>query len=163
VSGKIDLMARTGDELVNPASGERIVFLQTAADTEGQLLEMDDFWTRPGHRTTEHIHPEMQERWEVITSSVCFRIAGVERIAGPGEVVTAPAGVPHMAWNPDTAPVHLRIQMRPALRWEQFIERLFALARDGHTDERGMPDPTLITELLCAFPREIAPAPSTSA
>lgn len=47
--------------------------------------------------------------------------------------------------------------MRPALRWEQFIERLFALARDGHTDKRGMPDPTLITELLHEFPREIAP------
>jgi len=154
-------MARAGDELVNPASGKRIVFLQTAADTYGQLLEMDDFWTRPGHRTAEHIHPEMQERWEVIAGSVCFRIDGVEQIAGPGEVVIAPAGVPHMAWSIDAAPVHLRIQMQPALRWERFVERLFALARDGHTDERGMPDPTLMIELLGEFPREIAPAPSS--
>jgi uncharacterized RmlC-like cupin family protein len=154
-------MARAGDELVNPVSGERIVFLQTAADTDRQLLEMDDFWTRPGHRTLEHVHPEMQERWEVIAGSVRFRIAGVERIAGPGEVVIAPAGVPHMAWNPDAAPVHLRIQMRPALRWELFVERLFALARDGHTDERGMPEPTLMLELLREFSREIAPAPSS--
>ena len=97
-------MAQTGDELVNPVSGERIVFRQTAADTDGQLLEMDDFWTRPGHRTAEHIHPEMQERWEVVAGRVCFRVAGVERIAGPGEVVTAPAGVPHMAWSLDAAP-----------------------------------------------------------
>jgi quercetin dioxygenase-like cupin family protein len=156
-------MVRTGDELVNPVSGERIVFLQTAADTGGRLLEMDDFWTRPGHRTLEHIHPEMQERWEVIAGRVCFRVAGVERIAGPGEVVIAPAGVPHMAWTLGAAPVHLRIQMRPALCWEQFVERLFALARDGHTDERGMPDPTLMVELLREFPREIAPALSTGA
>jgi len=156
-------MARAGDELVNPASGKRIVFLQTAADTYGQLLEMDDFWTRPGHRTAEHIHPEMQERWEVIAGTVCFCIAGVERIAGPGEVVIAPAGVPHLAWNPDPAPVHLRIQMRPALRWERFVERLFALARDGHTDEQGIPAPTLMIELLREFPREIAPVPSTGA
>jgi hypothetical protein len=55
--------------------------------------------------------------------------------------------------------VHLRIQMRPALRWEQFVEGLFALARDGHTDERGMPDPTMTIELLRKFPREIAPSP----
>ncbi len=156
-------MVRTGDELVNPVSGERIVFLQTAADTGGRLLEMDDFWTRPGHRTLEHIHPEMQERWEVIAGRVCFRVAGVERIAGPGEVVIAPAGVPHMAWTLDAAPVHLRIQMRPALCWERFVERLFGLARDGHTDERGMPDPTLMVELLREFPREIAPALSTGA
>jgi quercetin dioxygenase-like cupin family protein len=151
-------MARAGDELVNPITGERIVFLQTAADTAGRLLEMDDFWTRPGHRTLEHIHPEMQERWEVIAGRVCFRIDGVERIAGPGEVVIAPAGVPHMAWTLDDAPVHLRIQMRPALRWERFVERLFALARDGHTNERGMPDPTLMVELLREFPREIVQA-----
>ena len=156
-------MARTGDELVNPITGERVVFLRTAADTDGRLLEMDDFWTRPEHRTAEHIHPEMQERWEVIAGRVCFRIDGVERIAGPGDVVTAPAGVPHMAWNSDDSPVHLRIQMRPALRWERFVERLFALARDGHTDERGMADPTLMIELLREFPREIAPAPSTGA
>lgn len=153
-------MARAGDELVNPAGGERIVFLQTAADTGGRLLEMDDFWTRPGHRTSEHIHPEMQERWEIIAGSVCFRIAGVERIAGPGEVVIAPAGAPHMAWSADAAPVHLRIQMRPALRWERFVERLFALARDGRTDERGMPDSTPMIELLREFPREIALAPA---
>ena len=156
-------MAHTGDELVNPVSGERIVFLQTTADTEGRLLEMDDFWTRPGHRTLEHIHPEMQERWEVIGGRVCFRVAEVERIAGPGEVVIAPAGVPHMAWSLDAAPVHLCIQMRPALRWEMFVERLFALVRDGHIDERGMPDPALMVELLQDFPREIVPAPGDRA
>lgn len=53
------------------------------------------------------------------------------------------------------------IQMRPARRWERFIERLFRLARDGHTDERGMPDPTLMIELLPEFPREIASAPAS--
>jgi quercetin dioxygenase-like cupin family protein len=158
-SAKIELMVCAGDELVNPASGERIVFLQTAAETAGRLLEMDDFWTRPGHRTAEHIHPQMQERWEVIAGSVCFRIAGVERIAVPGEVVVAPAGAPHMAWSLNASPAHLRIQMRPALRWELFVERLFAIAGNGHTDERGTLAPKLMVELLREFPREIAPAP----
>lgn len=151
-------MVRTGDKLVNPASGKRIVFIQTAADTDGRLLEMDNFWTRPGHRTPEHIHPEMQERWEVVVGTACFRVGGVERTAGAGEVVVAPPGVPHLAWNPTAEPVHPRIQMRPALRWERFIERLFALASDGDTDERGMPDPTLMNGLLREFPREIAPS-----
>jgi antitoxin PrlF len=43
-------MARAGDELVNPITCERIVFRKTAAETGGALLEMDDFWMRPGHR-----------------------------------------------------------------------------------------------------------------
>lgn len=48
-------MARAGDELVNPITGERIVFRKTAAETAGRLLEMDDFWTQPGHRAPEHV------------------------------------------------------------------------------------------------------------
>jgi quercetin dioxygenase-like cupin family protein len=107
-------MVRAGDELVNPITGERIVFRKTAADTGGTLLEMDAFWTRPGHRAPEHGHPGMQERWEILAGTACFRIGGVERTAGPGEVVVAPVGVRHLAWNPTEEPVHLRIQMSPA-------------------------------------------------
>jgi len=154
-------MAHAGDELVNPITGERIVFRKTAADTDGTLLEMDDFWTQPGHRTPAHVHPEMQERWEIIAGTACFRVAGVERIAGPGGVVVAAPGVPHQAWNPAVEPVHVRIQMRPALRWETFVERLFALASDGPRGERGTPDPVPMLELLREFSREIVLA-STS-
>jgi len=66
---------------------------------------------------------------------------------------------PHMAWSLNAAPVLWRIQIRPSLRWELFVERLFTLARNGHTDERGILDPALMIELLRKFPREIAPAP----
>ncbi len=153
-------MVRTGDTLVNPASGERIVFLQTAADTDGRLLEMDDFWTRPGHRTPEHIHPEMQERWEVIAGTASFCIAGDERTAGPGEVVIAPPGVPHLAWNPTDEPVHLRIQMRPALRGSSSSSGCSRSHATVTPASEACSDPTLIMELLREFPSEIAPVPS---
>jgi quercetin dioxygenase-like cupin family protein len=152
-------MARAGDELVNPITDERVVFRRTAMETDGRLLEMDDFWTRPGRRAPEHVHPGMQERWEVIAGTACFRIDDRERSAGPGEVVVAEPGVPHLAWNPTAEPVHVRIQMRPALGWETFIERLFALASEGHGGEDGAPDPQRMLELLREFPREIAMRP----
>ena len=34
-------MAYTGQSFENPVSGERITFLQTAADTDGALLEFE--------------------------------------------------------------------------------------------------------------------------
>ena len=34
-------MARTGQIIHNPVSGERIEFLRTAADTDGELLEFE--------------------------------------------------------------------------------------------------------------------------
>jgi hypothetical protein len=99
-------------------------------------------------RTPEHVHPEMEERFEVISGEARFRIAGDERSAGPGDVVTVPAGTPHVAWNPADAEARLRLQFRPALRWEDFVDRLFALAREGRLDE--------VPKLMAEFPREVA-------
>jgi GrpB-like predicted nucleotidyltransferase (UPF0157 family)/mannose-6-phosphate isomerase-like protein (cupin superfamily) len=140
-------------------TGERIVFRTTAAETGGRVLEMDAFWTRPGHRTPEHVHPEMQESWRIIAGGPRFRIGDTERTAGPGEVMVAEAGVAHMAWNPRSVPVHVRIQMRPALGWETFIERLFALEAEMQGDGRRGLDPAMLLELLREFPREVALAP----
>lgn len=156
-------MARAGDELVNPLTGERIVFIRTAAQTNGELLEMDDFWTERGHRAPEHIHPEMEERWEIISGEASFEIGGVQSSAGPGDRLTAPPGVAHVAWNGGTGPVHLRIEMTPALGWEHFVERLFSLASTAQAAERGSPDPSLLLDLISRFPREIALAPPRSA
>jgi len=107
----------------NPATGERIEFVSETDD----LLELDDFWTRPGHRAPAHLHPEMEETWRVVAGTAGFRIGERELRAGPGEAVVAPPGVTHVAWNPTDEPVQLRIEMRPALRWREFTERLFAL------------------------------------
>ena len=131
-------MAHEGQTVENAATGERITFVSIAPD----LLVMDALWPRPGHRAIEHVHPEMEECWAVIEGRAAFRIGDAEHELGPGQRVVAPAGTPHLAWNPTGGPVRLRIEMRPALRWAEFTERLF----------RG--DPT--AELLREFRREIA-------
>ena len=117
------------------------MFLRTAADTGGELLEMDNHWVRPDHRTAPHVHPGMEETWQVISGRAGFRIGDREVEAGPGETVVAPPGVAHCAWNLGGGETHLRITMRPALRWEDFVVRLFTA-----------PGP----ELLRDFPAEIA-------
>ena len=131
-------MPHEGQTVENGATGERVTFVSITPE----LLVMDDVWPRPGHRAIEHVHPEMEERWEVVEGRAAFRIAGAERELGPGESVVAPPGAPHLAWNPADGPVRLRIEMRPALRWAEFTERLF----------RGDPP----AELLRESSREIA-------
>ncbi|HTZ62969.1 MAG TPA: cupin domain-containing protein [Solirubrobacteraceae bacterium] len=154
-------MARAGDQLVNSISGERIVFRRTAGDTAGELLEMDAHWARPGRRTPEHRHPCMEERWEVIAGCACFRVGGVEQMSGPGDTAVALPGVTHEAWNSGEEPAHVRIQMRPALRWELFVERLFALANDAHARGCDAPELESLLALMREFPSEIAgPAPT---
>ena len=67
----------------------------------------------------------MEERFEVLEGRAAFRIDGVEIQAAAGSVVVAPPGRRHLAWNPTDAPVRLRIEMRPALRWREFTTRFF--------------------------------------
>ena len=121
----------------NPRTGEQIEFeIRTA-----ELLVMRSTWTRPGQRAIAHAHPEMEERFEILAGRAAFRIDGADSIAAAGDVVIVPPGTLHLAWNPTTDIVRLRISMRPALRWAEFTERLFA------GEHRG--------GLLAEFTREI--------
>ncbi len=137
---------------MNPASGEEITFL---SETPG-LLVMESVWPRPGRRTAEHVHPEMEETYVVLEGTGAFRVDGEERRAGPGETVVVAPGVPHVAWNPGEEPVRVRIEMRPALRWRAFVERLFA--------NGGAPEPSMFREfgreLAAPRPQRAAPRPS---
>lgn len=121
----------------NPRTGERI---ELEVRTPERLV-MRSTWTRPGRRTAEHVHPAMEERYEVLDGVAAFRIAGVERTARAGETIVVPPGTPHLAWNPTNAVVRLRITMTPSLRWAEFVERLFAGAD--------------VATLLCEYRREI--------
>lgn len=141
---------RSPSEVVSRLTGERIVFRRTAQETDGALLEMDDFWPRADHQTPEHIHPAMEERWEVIAGKVRFEIDGATKTVGAGDTIVAPPGTPHSARNVGRAPAQLRIQMRPALRWQEFVERLFTLE---------VSEPESIATLMREFSDEIAPAP----
>ena len=131
-------MARAGQTVENPATGERITFVEITPE----LLVMDDVWTRPGHRAAPHVHPGMEERWTVLDGRAAFRIDGIDVEAAAGTVVVAPPGRRHLAWNPTASEVRVRIEMRSAGRWAEFTTRLF----DGE-------DPAV---LLPQYPAEIA-------
>lgn len=108
--------------MVNEHTGEQVEFVVESTE----LLQMVVTWTRPGHRAVRHAHPGMEERWEVLEGRAAFEVDGVEVDAAPGSIVVAPPGRPHLAWNPTDGPVKLRIEMRPALRWAEFLRRFFA-------------------------------------
>jgi mannose-6-phosphate isomerase-like protein (cupin superfamily) len=147
-----------GQTLVNPVTHESIVFRRTSAETGGACAEVDWFWSRPHHRTIEHIHPELEESWEVIVGRVRFKIGDRELTASEGDQVIAPPGTPHSAQNLGPGGAHLRVRFTPALGWESAIQRIFAYAREGKTDASGVMTPECVMALLRDFPRELAPA-----
>jgi quercetin dioxygenase-like cupin family protein len=128
-------MAKSGETLEVPMAG-RIVFLKTAEDTNGELMEFD-FFLPVGHESAqEHLHPKQEERFEVVSGRVRGQIAGDEQVKSPGETAVMPRGVKHFWWNDGDEEAHLRVEVRPALRTEEFYETMAGLA----VGEEGIPN-----------------------
>ena len=147
-----------GDIVKNGATGERVRFMLTAEETGGELLVMEDHWTRPGHVVPRHYHPGIEERWTVIEGTIEYNVDGAVTIARPGDSVVAPAGMPHSARDAGNGEVLVRIEMRPPLRWEEFVRQLFALANENLSDEVGARS---FFELFGEFGPEIVLSPET--
>src|ERR671917_531829 len=134
-------MLRAGDMLINPITGERLLFQQSARDTDGTAVVFETFVKPGGFVAAAHVHPYQEERFAILAGRVGFRLGREEVVAGPGERLTVPAGTPHRFWNAGEEEARFICEVRPALQFEQLIETMFALASDGKTNSRGLPNP----------------------
>jgi mannose-6-phosphate isomerase-like protein (cupin superfamily) len=134
-------MINPGDTLHNPVTGERLTFIETSAQTNGERVVVECTVAPGGFVAAAHMHPFQTERFEVLEGRIAFKVAGreFETLKG-GEAIVEP-GHAHKFWNPTDAPVRFRCTVTPALGFEQLIETMFALAADGKTSRKGMPNP----------------------
>ena len=133
-------MAKSGDTIENPVTGERLTFLETARDTDGQFLRFDFVVEPRGYVAFAHIHMKQSESFEVASGSLRYLIGKEERDIHAGEAVTVHPGTPHTWWNPsDVEELRATVEFRPALNTETFLENIWGLARDGKSDKKGVP------------------------
>jgi quercetin dioxygenase-like cupin family protein len=132
---------RAGDTIENPVTGEIVHFLRTAADTDGELVEIEVTVEPDGAVAAAHVHPYQSERFEILEGTLEFRHGRQKVTAGPGDVVTVEPGTPHSFSNAGDAVARFRTEVRPALQFERFLETMFGLAADGKTSKKGMPSP----------------------
>jgi quercetin dioxygenase-like cupin family protein len=133
-------MSKAGDVIENPVTGERVVVRIGTEETGGELLVLD-LYVRPGGAVMgEHVHSAIEERFTVLHGQVGFRMSGQEAIAALGKKLIAPAGVPHDWWNAGPEEALVRVEIRPAARFEAMILNAFGLAQDGKVNQRGMPN-----------------------
>jgi quercetin dioxygenase-like cupin family protein len=153
-------MAYTGQIIHNPVSGERITFLQTSRDTNGEKLEIELELTPDGHVPGAHVHPEQEERFYVLEGEMKFRLGMRKLVAGPGETVVVPAGRVHRFANSGDGVARARVEVVPALDMEQLFETTVELALEGNTTRKGMPKPLHLALFVDRFRREVrAPFP----
>src|ERR1700712_1867505 len=132
-------MAVVGTTIENPATGESITWIETAATSKGSLLAFDLALRPDAALAAEHRHLRQEEHFRVETGRLGLRIGGEESELAAGEDATVPAGVPHRWWPLGDDGAVVRVELRPALETELFFETFFGLGRDGKTNRKGIP------------------------
>ena len=85
-------MARSGEVIQNPVTGETVTFLETAGETNGRLLRLEMKAERAS--VSAHQHPRIAERWDLNTKTVYAMIERGELAARRcGRVIRVPRHV----------------------------------------------------------------------
>jgi mannose-6-phosphate isomerase-like protein (cupin superfamily) len=147
-------MAHPGEVIEHPVFRHRARFVRTAADTNGELLELEFTIDPGGPRLSPHIHRLQLEQFEMLDGSLQFSIRGRRLDRTRGEHLDVQPGTSHSFHNVSSAPATFRVMYRPALRLEDFFSALYALGAAGKTNRSGLPSPLWLATLISEFPEE---------
>lgn len=101
----------------------------------------DTFVEPGGFVAAAHVHPFQVEQFEVVSGRLGMQIAHESLELEPGGELAVLNGTPHRFWNAGEDELHFRVNISPALQFESLLTTMFALAEDGKTNGRGMPNP----------------------
>lgn len=119
----------------DPVLKQRLAF-RPAEDGEGLIVEA---WVEPGGGVPPHVHPSMEERFEVLEGELSLLSGREWTPHGPGETVVVPARVRHAYRNSGTGLAHAIVRATPGLTLQEFLEEAAAMARAGRITRNGLP------------------------
>jgi quercetin dioxygenase-like cupin family protein len=126
-------------KIYNPIQKDSVVFLKTAADTNGEytLVEVE---LADGGGVGLHYHKTYSEKFDCIEGQVQVKLRKTLYSLEPGESATAMPDIPHLFRNRSGKPCKFRVELRPASRgFEQSLQIGYGLANDGLCKPNGFP------------------------
>lgn len=130
-----------GETIEAPHLGMRVTCHENAVSSGGEVLSFDLWMAGGATAPAMHIHPHQEERITVKGGSVRSRSGAADRVLSPGDTVVTPPGEPHTVGPAGDEDVEMLAELRPALDYEHFIERVFALDRAGYINAKGRGNP----------------------
>lgn len=148
-------MVATGEKL-ELHDGEAVTIRTSAADSDGELLEMEAEW-KPvaAHKPPAHFHPLQDEHFEIEAGELSVKLDGETRVLRAGDQIDIPRGTSHSMWPSGGEVTRATWQVRPALRTEDFFAAVAAMRAAGRTSKHGgMIDLPAAGLIFQAFPDE---------
>ncbi|HEY1597211.1 MAG TPA: cupin domain-containing protein, partial [Thermoleophilaceae bacterium] len=122
----------------DPVLRQRLSFTRTTDEDGSEVLHVET-WVDPGGGVTPHIHPAMEERFEVLEGTVSFLSGRKWVSAGAGETVVVPANTRHAYRNKSSAEAHMVCHVRPPSTLQEFLEDTVRLSRSGGLTQNAIP------------------------
>lgn len=122
----------------DPLLRQRLSFRRTVGEDGDEILHVE-MWVDPGGGVPPHIHPAMEERFEVLAGRPSFLAGRKWRTASPGDTVVVPAGVRHAYRNTGDGVAHVLCNARPPSLLQEFLEDAAALGRAGKLTRHALP------------------------
>lgn len=112
-------------EIVNPETGEQIVFDETAS-TDGRLV-WDEVRPAQIEPPPVHYHPNTEERFEVSEGLLVVEVDGEKRHLEAGEEIVIPPATPHVSYT-EAESARFRREVTPPGQWREALTARFAAA-----------------------------------
>jgi quercetin dioxygenase-like cupin family protein len=123
-------VAATGETLELPGGG-RVLVRTAAADTNGERVELEITLPPGAAGPPAHFHPRQEEQWHVLAGVLDVQIDGDWRTLREGESAAIAPGHVHTLRNRSQADVRVLDVHIPALDFQDYMEDLDRLTREG--------------------------------
>ena len=138
--------------------GSVYVVRRPSSDTGGAFVEMEFVLPSGCVPPPPHVHRSQVEEYEVLEGRFDVVIDGDWRTLGPGDTAAVPVGALHTFRNRSGATVRVRNRHLPALRFEDFIERMSTTLRAaGVTRKRDPRVPIYLSAIMLDYPETLVP------
>ncbi len=125
-------------EFEDPVLGHKLSFIDTERD--GQPVTRVEMWVRPGGGVPPHIHPVIEEQFEVLEGRLQLLSGRKWGEAGAGETVVVPPGKRHAYRNRSDAEAHAVCWVSPPSEMlAGFLGDAAELAQAGRLTRGGLP------------------------
>jgi mannose-6-phosphate isomerase-like protein (cupin superfamily) len=145
------MMATLDQTIENPINGERVTFLVTSQETNGEFVKAKIELQPEALGPPLHYHLAFTEAFEVLQGRLDVAIGEKHNhsLLMAGQTAHIPINTVHRFWNSSNVPTAFVVEIRPARQFEKALRAAFGLARDGKVNKVGVP--SNIWELALIF------------
>jgi mannose-6-phosphate isomerase-like protein (cupin superfamily) len=149
-------MFTQGEELYDKRFGERYQVLESARDSDGELVRIQDTAAPGPSRRPTSAHPAQRERFEVLSGTLALTVDGERHLLGPGDSFVVEPGARHLPQNAGDGELRFIAEIRPAGRFEEFLAEITAV---NNTKRHGLAYVLTAARVINRFPDVEHPTP----